>query len=128
MATRLDSGNEFGNPRNFGIASFDGISSYSPHLSEDAKTMFFGREGDLYSSSRSSMDDLFGPPARLPSPINSDALEEYPRSHRNGKVLYFSSSRVGGEGNADIWCVTLTESGGLTETEAADSGAESASF
>ena len=125
MATRLDGRNEFGNPQNLGIASFDGISSYSPHLSEDGKTMFFGRGGDLYSSSRSSMDDLFGPPARLPSPVNSDALEEYPRIHRNGRVLYFSSSRVGGEGNADIWYVILSESGESTETEAADSGPES---
>ncbi len=120
LATRLDSGNNFGHPLNLGIASFDGISSYSPHLSEDGRTMFFGRGGDLYSSSRSNRNDLFGPPERLPSPINSDALEEYPRSHRNGRVIYFSSSRAGGEGNADLWCVTLMERSELTETEAAN--------
>ncbi len=126
MATRLDGGDKFGNPKNLGIASFDGIGSYAPHLSADNKSMYFERRGELYSSSRASIDEAFGPPTRLPPPTNSDAIEEYPRSHRNGKVLYFTSSRSGGEGNSDIWYVDLAEEDVSAKSKPADSNLEPA--
>jgi hypothetical protein len=44
----------------------------------------------------------WGTPVRLPTPINSNANEWFPRVGFDG-WLYFGSSRDGGQGKTDIW-------------------------
>jgi Tol biopolymer transport system component len=70
----------------------DGCASHSP----DGLTLVFNsnRAGnfDLYFATRSSTDEGFGPPVRLPEPVNSSANDSC-ATIDNGHRLYFSSDR-----------------------------------
>lgn len=55
---------------------------------------------DIWESVRT--DQGWSTPARLPSPINSDRAEWFPRIAPDG-WLYFGSGRSGGQGKTDIW-------------------------
>ena len=51
---------------------------------------------------RRDRDGGWGPPARLPAPVNADGSELYPRPTRDGR-LYFGSDRPGGLGGGDLY-------------------------
>jgi WD40 repeat protein len=56
---------------------------------------------DIWRVDRSA-DGVWGVPARLPEPVNSDGAEWFPRYGPEG-CLYFGSNRPGGLGGNDIW-------------------------
>jgi len=78
-------------------------------VSADGNTLYFtlcDRPGvigrcDIYSSER--LEDHWGSPHNLGSPINTEGWESQPSISSDGNTLYFVSSRPGGYGGFDIW-------------------------
>ena len=54
------------------------------------------------------------PPARVPSPVSTEAREIYPCVVADGS-LYFSSNRPGSLGGSDIWRAQRLPDGGFAE-------------
>jgi len=78
-----------------------------PTFSPDGRKLYFasdmpgGMGGmDLYSSERNG--EVWTEPRNLGDDLNSAANEVYPRMQSDG-TLYFSSDRIGGQGNLDIY-------------------------
>jgi len=92
--------------------SFDG----GPELSKDGLTLLFGSarvnsvgqlDEDIYIAMRQAISEPFGPPRNLGSPVNSLGFGDYsPELSQDGLTLYFSSSRPGGFGEADLYVTT----------------------
>ena len=53
-------------------------------------------------------DFVFGTPTNLGSTVNSEAYEDCPEISADGLELYFHSTRLGGQGEGDIWISTRT--------------------
>lgn len=68
---------------------------------------------DLYFSQ--FLDGAWTPPANLGAPINTKAWETQPSLSANGNLLFFASTREGGQGKADIYASGRTADGGWTE-------------
>lgn len=64
---------------------------------------------DIFTSTRSSIDDPWGPAVHLDAPINSDAVESRASLSWDGTRLVFGSSRAGGEGSADVYTTTRSK-------------------
>jgi hypothetical protein len=67
--------------------------------------------GDIWVSTRQSVNDPWGSPANLGSTVNSPYSDSYPSLSSDGLTLYFSdaysgSPRPGGLGGGDIWMTT----------------------
>lgn len=94
-----------------------------PAISGDGSTLFFASARaestpdlngnptmDIFLSKRTAQG-TWGPPERLPSPINSEAQDKAPFLHPDGRTLYFSSNRQPGGGGYDLW-MSQTDSTG----------------
>lgn len=76
-------------------------SAYYPAVSMDGSRLYFEAESDIWMTERH--DSGWGEPLRLPSPINSEAVEECATISSDG-TLYFHSRRDGKFGTyGDIW-------------------------
>ena len=93
------------------------LNEGSASITPDAQAVYFticsapGGMGscDLYWS---EMDGTtWTPPKNLGDKVNSAAWESHPAIANDGKTLYFSSSRAGGKGGADIWYTTRSKDG-----------------
>lgn len=90
-----------------------------PFITADGKSLYFistratasakSQDLDLYRADRAA-DGAWQAPVRLPSPVNSNAAEWFPRPGPDG-WLYFGSNRAGGEGGNDIWRARQTKAG-----------------
>lgn len=60
---------------------------------------------DIYRSLRKG--NHWGVPENLGPPVNSSKWESQPSISSDGKTLYFSSNRPGGQGGMDIWVTNL---------------------
>ena len=98
-----------------------------PAISGDGNMLFFAsaraastpddngnQTMDIFLSERTA-DGTWGPPQRLPPPINSPAQDKAPFFHPDGKTLYFSSNRKPGGGGYDLWMSQRDSSGKWTE-------------
>lgn len=82
-------------------------------LSYDGKTMYIGRhprdisqsnDCGIFISHKNQNTGKWSEPIILPQEINSSlSCESWPCISPNGKILYFSSDRIGGFGGYDIW-------------------------
>ena len=72
--------------------SIDGCASFSPDGLTIVYNSFQGTNFDIFMATRSSVDDGFGDPVRLPAPINTAAQDACP-TLAPGHRLYFSSNR-----------------------------------
>jgi WD40-like Beta Propeller Repeat len=99
------------------VAPFSGrYSDADPFVTPDGSRLFFisnrphggtgpGREDlDIWVMDRRGAE--WGPPRRLPEPVNSPASEWFPVLTATG-TLYFGSGRPGGKGKTDIYRCTL---------------------
>jgi hypothetical protein len=103
---------------NFGPASLvPGINTEfndsRPNVRKDGREIFFdsqrpGGQGgfDLWSSSRESVLDEWPTPSNLGHNVNSPADEMRAFLSWDGTVLYFGSTRAGGEGSQDLYVTT----------------------
>lgn len=89
-----------------------------PNVRRDGLEIFFfsDRPGglggpDIWSASRASTADPFGPPINLGPAVNSAAGETRPSLSWDGSTLYFGSTRAGGDGNADHYVSVRTVGG-----------------
>jgi hypothetical protein len=101
-------------PVNMGPKINSDLLDRDPCISTDGKFFFLSRTGaggldDIYFS---EMTDTGWTNARpMPTPINSNAIDEAPFFTRDGTRLYVASNRAGSMGWLDIWYVdydTLT--------------------
>jgi hypothetical protein len=97
-------------PVNVGAGVNSAFVENAPELSKDGLSLYFGsnRPGgqglqDLYVSQRSGLDAPWGVPINLGPLMNSPFTDVGPHLSRDGHLLFFSSSRPGGSGSADVW-------------------------
>jgi len=95
----------------------------SPSISADGLTLFFGshrpgfgREGDLWVTTRATIKDNWGWSSNLGSTVNNSSYDDHPDISHDGLSLYFCSDRPGGFGNADLWVTTRATINGDWDT------------
>lgn len=110
---------DWSDPVNLGAPVNSQFVENAPELSKDGLSLYFGsnRPGgqgvpvvpggpvlqDLYVSQRSSLDAAWGAPINLGPLINSPSTDVGPHLSRDGHLLFFNSSRLGGSGSTDVW-------------------------
>lgn len=83
-----------------------------PNLRRDGLEIFLfsNRPGslgnDIYSATRDSTADPWSTPVNLGANVNSEASETRPSLSWDGTMLYFGSTRPGGEGDSDHYVTT----------------------
>ncbi|MEX1002795.1 MAG: OmpA family protein [Crocinitomicaceae bacterium] len=95
----------------------------SATISSDGNTLFFTKmdpfnrsETKVYASRKFNHQWL--KPFPLDKNVNMDGFRSMnPHLSEDGKTLYFSSNRPGGEGGMDIWMTTLGSNGETTEPQ-----------
>jgi Tol biopolymer transport system component len=97
-------------PVNLGPSVNSPAEDFAPHTSKNGLSLYFAstRPGglggeDLWVSKRARTDDPWGTPVNLGSIINTVANERSPSLSRDGRHLYFATTRPGGSGGFDIW-------------------------
>ena len=111
MTTRETTDNEWATP-----VPLENVNSGGPELlpamSPDGRILFFqrgyGGTTDLWMATRKSIDEPFGPPERVPSPINYlDYDDCNARFAPDGSTLYITSNRSEGGLDYDWWQVPI---------------------
>ena len=81
-----------------------------PAISKDGLSLYFAstRLGgfggeDIYVSQRETLDSEWGSPVNLGPIINTTSDDMVPAFSRDGHLLFFATSRLGGFGGVDIW-------------------------
>jgi len=97
-------------PVNLGVLVNSAANDQHPAISKDGLSLYFisSRPGglggqDIYVSQRESPNDTWGPPVNLGPNVNSANTENAPALSRNGRLLFFGSTRLGGCGGLDLW-------------------------
>ncbi len=112
-----DESGEWSLARNLGEPLNTDNNEGAQTISPDGRWMFFTgcnrRSGqgscDIYFSRREGND--WTEPVNIGPPVNSRKWESQPSIAPDGRTLYFSSSRDGGEGKKDIWYSVINERG-----------------
>jgi Tol biopolymer transport system component len=88
-------------------------NEFRPHVRKDGREMVFDSDRlggfgatDIYSSTRSSVDDGWSAAVNLGSAINTAAGESRASLSWDGSTLLFGSGKPGGEGMSDIYYST----------------------
>jgi len=110
MATRATTQDAWGTPANLGSIVNSSSHDFSPDISADGLSLYFGsdRPGgsggyDIWVATRASRQDAWRKPVNLGPQVNTSGLEGCPAISDDGLELYFWSGRAGGYGDADVW-------------------------
>jgi Tol biopolymer transport system component len=112
-------GDSWTDPLNLGSPVNTGQNEANPSVMSDGTIVFQRIEKlgtlnwDLYRSS--PRNGVYGPPEKLPAPINTEANEAGPFIAADGSYILFQSNRPGGYGIMDIYIAYRTEGGGWSE-------------
>jgi len=106
-------------PVNLGGPVNTGQNEVNPSVATDG-AIYFQRiqnlgtlDWDLYRSP--AKNGVYGPPERLPPPVNTDANEAGPFIAPDGSYLLFQSNRPGGFGIMDNYVTFRTKDGGWSD-------------
>ena len=108
VSRRMDPNDDlgWGPPVNLGpavnTAGTEGGPSYVPALLGDQANLYFSRDGDIYQA-RVGRDGEVLAPAVPVGELNTAATDNAPTVRRDGREIFFWSTRAGGMGGADIW-------------------------
>src|SRR5262249_24113426 len=104
---------EWSEPVNLGPTINSSSADFGAAISKNGLSLYFSsnRPGgygviDIWVSQRASVNDPWGPPVNLGATINATspiAQNFLPNLSRDGHWLFFSSNRLGGLGDVDIW-------------------------
>ncbi len=112
--TRKNKNNSWGYASNLGKSINTKFHDSNLALSPDGNTLFLYKtdnNGDIFVSTR-VQDTVWTEPKPLSKNINSDSFNESSVSiSPDGNLLFFSSNRVGGLGQIDIYFSTKNEAG-----------------
>jgi hypothetical protein len=78
-------------------------------ISADGRLLFFTStssssiQTDIWVMRRATINDDWGEPVNIGSPVNSSAWEDYPNVSADGSTLFFRTSQSGRYGGGDIW-------------------------
>ncbi|MGB0430685.1 MAG: OmpA family protein [Bacteroidia bacterium] len=85
-------------------------------ITQDGKTMFFtvckttlGNQGDCNIYMSQLQNRKWSVPTMLPAPVNTRFKETQPSISYDGRTLFFSSDRPGGQGGMDIWATRMND-------------------
>ncbi len=70
---------------------------------------------DIYYARK--IGDKWNEPKNLGPDVNAGSWDCNPSMASDGRTLFFSSNRKGGEGSKDIWCTSLQDNGRWTKPE-----------
>ena len=119
VASRATTEEEWGEPVKLGAPVNSSASEGDPCISADGLELYFSDwlydcdgckllpggygGGDLWVSTRATIDDPWGEPVNLGPTVNSSAFDSDASLSADGLELYFNSNRPGGYGYCDIW-------------------------
>ncbi|MFC1603678.1 LamG-like jellyroll fold domain-containing protein [Planctomycetota bacterium] len=112
MTRRASLSEPWSSPVNLGPQLNGPLVEGAPDISNDGRTLFFsgylaGADWDLWFATQ-NIDATWGAPVNLGPPVNSGSDPDIcPCISADGRMLYFSSFRSGGNGNSDIWQVQV---------------------
>jgi outer membrane protein OmpA-like peptidoglycan-associated protein len=117
VVSRMEKDGSFGEPALISSAINSQFNEGAGTISGDGKTLVFAscdRPGavgncDLYISRRTG--NSWSKPRNLGRNVNSIAWDSQPTLSADGRTLYFTSDRRGGQGQEDIYVSTLQEDG-----------------
>jgi hypothetical protein len=115
VATRETTKDDWGEPVNLGPTINDAMYSQAPSISADGLVLFFEsiRPGsgvgscDLWMSRRATINDPWGEPVNLGSPVNTPGGEKNPCISADGRTLYFQHWPDADAGPWDLWQVSI---------------------
>jgi Tol biopolymer transport system component len=88
---------------------FPGSNALRPNVSANGREIVFDSDRlggfggtDIWTATRRNVLDAWSTPVNLGSNVNSSAPESRPSLSRDGRRLYFGSSKPGGQGSSDI--------------------------
>jgi Tol biopolymer transport system component len=127
VTTRASVSDPWGKAVNLGPTVNSSSSDGSPCLPADGLSLIFysNRPGgygktDIWVTTRTTKNDLWGEPVNLGSTVNSSYHEIFPSISADGLQLYFSEDlfpyRPGGYGKTDMWVTTREAVGGTWST------------
>jgi len=103
----------WGEPISLGDSINAGLCSVGPDISADGLSLYFARHdcnnldtADLYVATRATTTAPWQDPEPLGSIVNGPFLDGQPSISSDGLTLYFTSTRPGGFGAADIYVTT----------------------
>jgi len=101
---------EWSEPVNLGPAINTAFNEQGPNLSNDGLTLYFGsdRPGgsgafDIWVARRACADCPWDAPVNLGPVVNTSASETGPGLSIDGHMLFFTSTRAGGQGLSDLY-------------------------
>jgi hypothetical protein len=110
ITTRATKSDIWGTPVNLGDTVNSPADDWCPSLSADGLELYFtsGRAGgsglyDLWMTTRASVNDNWGTPTNLGSPLNTSSQDTCPSISPDGLVLFFASNRSGVSGPMDLF-------------------------
>ena len=121
VATRQTTDDDWGDPVNLGPVVNSWAYEDAPSISPDGLSLYFSDGlfltsvphrpggyggGDIWVTTRESVDDEWGPPVNLGNSVNSSSYEGEPEIAPDGLTLFFDSKKPGGYGNVDLWITT----------------------
>jgi outer membrane protein OmpA-like peptidoglycan-associated protein len=117
----LNSEGQWGQAMNLGDPINTDDNEGAQTMTADGQQLFYigcNKKGgmgscDIYRSLREGR--AWSRPENLGPPVNTEKWESQPSISTDGKTLYFSSSRPGGKGGADLWVTHLAPNGVWTE-------------
>lgn len=111
LAAHVDQFSDWSEPVNLGPPVNSSAREIMPALSPDGLSLYFVSDravgglggNDIWVARRSSVRSPWNAPINLGAPTNSAAEEVDPALSSDGRLLFFSSNRQGGQGRLDLY-------------------------